>query len=1428
MGANYLKKYYLDDAKLAQRARLEFYRSLATRRMIAFVGSMATQAFGYGSWDQLRLSFTALALDALKEGTDNTSDSKCTDAMNQIVEFHINGIRRYWNGQVGMSLIEEVLEQYDAQSSAAPFSASPWPLDHATSRRETLRARLADAFRHPRKGWEIDRPGVVETADFSTRFDVPGVLWKLGIRRFATPSYDFELERTAMLSDRGDGAATGDTSPGWSPFDELLKLRGAKTENFNWDLGSGRIRRTFSDGWAIESDLLNRERIDRLIEFAMGTDDVDGHIMHLHGRACTPSSMIVTQRDYDNLYRRDDLNRRPFEFAKRMMMGGNPIVFVGLGMSEPELNHDLHEFISNNPFQRAAPTFLLWSARSGEGLNAQQRAAKRLDLLRRLGVLTIFDSDLVELADPVGKGDRFRRSDQEQKALDEKDPDIAAKAERVIIAGLSENKLDPEAGYLTWSTADAIWKEDLADLRRCVSNLDARTADGGASLADPTMREKVIGSRWRSMEALVGHSAPVRITSGPTTAGKRAPRPLILWDADSGVPINNAAWTSAFSKQVCKNVVCIIGSQGCGKGYAARQLAYHGHHVFPGVTLARTILVNGCFSFDTDSLLDGLARFLAKSFDFPINRSNEQPKFSRATLLGNMELAKPLKPPFRKRSLVVLNGSERFFDLGGEPLSAELDQLLASVAKAGPARTKVQWVIFGTERVRSHMEKLGAQVIDFDKICPDVHERRSRIPIPSFYLQEVWNKLSGTPSLPPSLLDAVKRYKANQTGRISGDGAELRRALYGELFDEGSLQHILGADKEKIRLAREVMKALAFIGIPVEREVLRLMPDLLDRGTIFDGVLDRLVEHRIVLVCRGYIEDEDIASCDDAGVRKTSPEDRFVLHRSLLTELRYRFGIPLSEAKLSTAFNMSLYVAQPIDGDIPDIDIHEDLGKSVDKLIGAYRYEVDSCDRQRVWSALARELGKNGHTGFTEDVFNDVLANVAEACRSSKGTSTDDKHRLELIRLCQPRQVRALRTALALVRSYYSTTGLLTLDSGDRLIREGRDGVLLEHAERLDDLIDAYGKLTLAREALRENLRDFVAEKSGIKSNQANDADRVFEAVFGGAEPFYPDELVWLHNERGVVRLAMGDLYEARRSFDQAMTVNREWVERDSRAHNWRRIRINQLSVDVEMGEISLAERKCAEIRAVSDVDDPLREDRLAVAVSDGFAGWIEHLRGRADPALLLYQSACEALSALGEVRAQAYFERLRANAIGPKRTEERRVILDRALSLAESAVQMDLVHRLRVTMADMILFSRESASTEERHRAHRYLEEAHIYSLHADVHRVRLEAAMTTARARLHMSDFEGALRFAMDAMMIATRYGMELRKIALRAILAKIMAARGHPVTAEHLARTCIKMATRLRFQTAIDKASRVIVDIPRISTAISRSDQTGRRDF
>lgn len=396
MSGNYLKRYYFEDRKLAQRARLEFYRALESGRLIAFTGSMTTEPFGYGKWDQLKKRVFGFADEIARKIEAQTDGPLHTTLRKKLLSRQPLLTSDKLADPVAMSLVEDTLIEW-SQDHPVPGVAGlvdgHWPLDNEKDLHGVLRVKIASHFRKPPKEWafDSDKLGYVEPDRFDDGFNIPKALWDAGIKRFATTNYDFELERMMMLADRDPGPASRKTSERASSFALLAQLRSQQMQNFSWDLGSGRIRRTFEDGWAIESDLLNRERIDRLIEFAVGTDDVDGHVMHIHGRACNWRSMILTQSDYDRLYRRDDLNRVPFEYARRIMMGGNPIMFVGLGMSEEELNRELREFVSNAPYRRVAPIFLLWS---DDALSETQMQAARLKYLRNFGVLTIFSKDL--------------------------------------------------------------------------------------------------------------------------------------------------------------------------------------------------------------------------------------------------------------------------------------------------------------------------------------------------------------------------------------------------------------------------------------------------------------------------------------------------------------------------------------------------------------------------------------------------------------------------------------------------------------------------------------------------------------------------------------------------------------------------------------------------------------------------------------------------------------------------------------------------------------------------------------------------------------------------------------------------------------------------------------------------------------------------
>lgn len=1410
---SYFKRYYLDDVKLAQRALLEFDRALRSGRMIAFTGAMTTESRGYGTWDQLVETYATIGSriiawirspedqDLWKRLFDlsvvvGPKEKELHDAVYKAVDYRMASNGRF-DPRVVLGVVEEaVLAATAAQPEPIVMKGlvgGDGELDRVRTPIDLLSVLAARYFRSPQHLETFAKSQrQLEALPWPHQENVVGELVSsLGIHRFATLNYDFELEAQLMLHDPNSE----------NPFTQLREMAD-KAIGLGWDAESGRIRRVLISGLAVESDILNRERIDRMLEFAIGADDTDCHILHMHGRACTPDSMILSYRDYDKLYRNNGLSKLPFEFAQRIMIGGNPTVFVGLGMSENEVNDALQDFVSASPYQRMAPTFLLWNLHQPREdlLSDPEQSApdwreiemRRLDWFHRLGVLAIFDADLAR-ASVVGP------------AL-------------IPLLRTEEPLLDRDTG-------PAFAAAKVNNLSWLIHNLRDNAID-------TAKRENLVESNnWRQMTDKIALRA-------------QAPKGVVLWEVQKGLydEGNKAVARATNQAEILRigqieafidqqedsnhgRIVGVIGTAGTGHGSQSRKLMDLAHR--HGIAPQNVLLVNACFSFDTDSLLDGIARFLdarrapeeggvytAKSSASGTLADNsfELPLVSRGELFRR--LAEVRADFTGHKLLIIVNGLERLYSLSGELLSAEFDELL-KYAKAG--MPGVTWVMFGTRRVSKDLGIRGIPIFNRDESPRDGGIAKT-LPIRRFEAIRAAFESKLGPELISNFDRARKRtldqevdiYIANSVGRVRGDGQELRRAFYdlflGPLFEK-AIKDVRALGRHTAPMAREMLRALAFIGLPTEVGVLCNVPrihslfavaeksrkriDPTQRVQIIAEIAEQLIKLKLVLQLRSFP-----ASGDDS-----AKNNRLALPRTLLTELRYRFSVPLSEAKLSTAFNMSLYAAQPVDGYIPEPDIHDELGDMIDRLLGAYR------DAPPAAGAELADVDKSKLVNWLSRVAGEVAPHEREVARRRRPASGDVPQLVdELNALCGKDHGNCLRAALALMRGYYTTTDLMTLDVGDRLIREDRDGILLEHAERLDCLIDAYGKTMLMRNLMRAAIADgTITEPKDYCS----------------LDPFYPDEIVWLHNERGVVRLAMGDLPEAAASFDRAFEINRRYVERNDRSHNWRRIQLNQLTVDVERGDLGLALRKAEEIISVSDTPASLREDLLATAIATGYVARVHHLQGDRHTAADYYQKAIESASVLKEYRCQAYFLRMRAEFGGPDGDAD----LAAAFEIANACRQMDIVYRLRVMRASTLLASNQ---IDDRAREQRTLDDAVRYALQTDMHRVRVEAGWVQAEARLRFGDYEGALRHVSDAMMVATRFDMELRKIGLRSLMARIMGARGHPVTAQKLALSAIRIASRRRYEQAIKHAEDTLLTLPRNSAIDQVIDSTMRRQL
>ena len=147
----------------------------------------------------------------------------------------------------------------------------------------------------------------------------------LQIRRFITTNYDLEVERL---------------------FDDLGFRR--SSASLGADLEENEIERANTLGARVRDILLRENTAVDLIDFAVHEGGYEAQLVHLHGRATDGDDIVVTERDYQMLYARESDERAILRDGLDVLFGGNPILFVGLGLSEGDILRPLREFLRGN------------------------------------------------------------------------------------------------------------------------------------------------------------------------------------------------------------------------------------------------------------------------------------------------------------------------------------------------------------------------------------------------------------------------------------------------------------------------------------------------------------------------------------------------------------------------------------------------------------------------------------------------------------------------------------------------------------------------------------------------------------------------------------------------------------------------------------------------------------------------------------------------------------------------------------------------------------------------------------------------------------------------------------------------------------------------------------------------------------------------
>lgn len=160
------------------------------------------------------------------------------------------------------------------------------------------------------------------------------LLDELKIKRFLTTNYDGEIDR--LLEARGHAPVTASTpEPEANPGQPVGEDTAAPSRTILMDASFGRAEiLAYEPGAAAY-----------LFDYGADTREQGIKILHLHGRARSRKSwLVLSERDYRERYARDDDPRAQADDAMRLVFTANPLLFLGLGMREPDILRPLREF----------------------------------------------------------------------------------------------------------------------------------------------------------------------------------------------------------------------------------------------------------------------------------------------------------------------------------------------------------------------------------------------------------------------------------------------------------------------------------------------------------------------------------------------------------------------------------------------------------------------------------------------------------------------------------------------------------------------------------------------------------------------------------------------------------------------------------------------------------------------------------------------------------------------------------------------------------------------------------------------------------------------------------------------------------------------------------------------------------------------------
>ncbi|MBL8558731.1 MAG: SIR2 family protein [Hyphomonadaceae bacterium] len=1271
---------------------------------------------------------------------------------------------------------------------------------------------------------------------------------ELMVRRFMTVNYDWELERLLLYPDKMAQTArhyTADLGVG----EGLLERHP--------DEPGGALSRRMPDGRYVASEVYAVHASARLFDFALNSADHSAYVLHLHGRADAPDQMVAREPDYHRTYRRDSGNPRALERALDVALTGNPILVLGLGMGEIELTRTFKQLVAEGRVTPDRPAFILSACTSEDETQAWRQEAA---FFQQFGVYVLhygqascpggasLSRHVSFLRQARARARAFRKSaplEAEPHLLDTVDAlhlvegmaadrkvlrfivrilqgDGESIAARLRDFGIEQSDKRRVAAamrgfedYLE-RLESRIQSEALSVELSRLANYISATVTHGDEL--PKTRESIPWQPERLTPLLYTRHVRFEPThhdvaySGATEDADRTtttPLDAAISDAappGASTPVRPDPNLSALQAlQDGRRSAMAIGAAHAGKGSLVRRLI--------GSQSSPMLVINFTFAVEVDGAIALIFQFLKK-----IGAITVDDELNKVTWIEEA-LCKPASGAGGALGRILLTGLERLMDKNGGCLSPDIEVLLRAVAQA-PEYPLVSVVLMGTE------------TLALWRACEEPSWARPMTP------QFVPVSSTAWPSgVALAFADVIERMKGDSgawTGGMryltqiadrqetsSEKARHMAEAIIGHWgrwvryvysFENGKFP-APGAEAAFVALDMAVVRFLSVVTAPIERGVLRHVPDIAEALTAICAQRGLSTTQELIKAYDNLV-DESLSRLRGANIvvelnavlgedRREVRNARYALHRVVLEMMRDRMGVSVGDTLLSNTFTLTLAASLPVDVAIPDRDVRQNMERTLAHLRGAWK-DSPSLKTGEVAQAL-KTLRK---AAIPDDESPHTEANRPKYevwRRLERMTATTDVA-----------MSASLRASCNLLRSFFNATALVTL-TADEADTGGYDRIPFElHKRRIRKLLSRLRQLqAIGGEESRaeqpphglpetiSGLADHLASQLGAPTREVEEAVATLkkrEKVYAQSvapPPLYGGEIVWLHNERGVISLIQGDLYEAAYSFDLAISANTAF-KGAGRGNNRNRIDLNKSMLLIERGRLSEA-RSLLHVLAADVKHRVSREQKRLTPIIEGYLGLVAHLNGRSDDALRHYALSLSGLIDTEQLRALSLFQMRRASLLAStRRSEEARLDIDESIRSAEACRQTDVLWRARLL--------RSAIDPQSRDRDH-VGQQAFLAAESLGLVRVSVEALMARAEAALRTGNTNFAADLTAQAMARASRSGMTLRRISLRVLMGRIMIRQGDE-NGVWLIRRAIALADRIGYQSCVQSANETLL--------------------